>query len=128
MKPVIQTRVGIHGNCLSACIASLLDYESIPDWLDISAGIDSGWYSKLNFGLNKFAKHVYLQWEFYDLMATLDRVGIAHYAHKKTENRSHAVIYDRVAQKVIHDPHPQGIVINSLDEWEPKYIGFLLPR
>jgi hypothetical protein len=132
MKPVLQTRVGILGNCLSACIASLLDYESIPDWLDISAGVDPYWFNHLNLSLavNAFTK--YVQYNFdspvFRKSPFIEMCCIAHFAHKKTERRSHAVVYDRVAQKIIHDPHPEGIVINSLNEWEPKYIGFLLPR
>lgn len=46
MKPVMQTVTGRHGNCFSACLASLFecDIDDVPNFYDVAGDDDAAWW------------------------------------------------------------------------------------
>jgi len=72
MKPVMQTRYGDAGNCLTACIASLLELpiEAVPDFIEHDAGhgeyleVFNGFLSQFGLqALTLFLEHLDVQWK-----------------------------------------------------------------
>lgn len=115
MKPVLQTKFGKDGNCLCACIASLLEIniESIPnpkhdDWQEEMNRwlIDNHGVYLLSAILNKDA---YLPSAF--------KNGYVIGCGKSHNNLMHAVIcYDN---RIIHDPLPEsGLTYDKIEEFD----------
>jgi len=103
MKPVYQTKFGERsGNCLSACLASLLEIplEDIPDF-----GWHSDWYEKFTDFMKKFN----LQPLDVDLENGGDWRPDGYYIVNGHSQRGimHSVIYK--GDTLVHDPYPDGV-------------------
>ncbi len=101
MKPIYQTKTGTQGNCLAACLASILELR-ITDVPRFSLK-DRSWVIKIHRLLEPFGLSVVL------CDPTLYTVphGYAIGIHKKEDSKStHAVVY--LNGLVVHDPYPQG--------------------
>lgn len=125
MKPVMQTKVGKDGNCMSACIASLLEVpiESVDraewsdDWLrELDALLDPFGYTYAEFNPQQV-----FSWCGECLM-----IGCG----QSPRGLMHAVIIrHRVGRKGyhtyewVHDPHPEGGWVKEVES-----IGLLLPK
>lgn len=119
MKPVMQTRVWRgqepheRGNCLPACIASILELDSAEAVLQVQE-----YFNSHDF---KHQEHEFSNW--YDLLdAWLEGRGISLSSHgaqyapetnwyyiaggKSPRGISHAVVYQN--GQLVHDPHPDG--------------------
>jgi len=130
MLPVFQTKFsdeiqGVHGNCMAACVASLLELsiENVPAWEDM--GSDGTWvdsyYAFLDtMGYSAEGCLVNIdtesQW-WNDLLEVSEGVNGCFIVGGKSPrfvNRSHAVLYRD--GKMIHDPHPSGDGLISIEE------------
>lgn len=113
IKPVEQTRFGLDGNCLSACIASVL---SCPlELVDISAALDANWQRTINAKLRDLGVClVTLPWS-QSLLPVLTGIHIRHGLTKRSADSSefltHAVIY--YGESLVHDPHPDKSGLTS---------------
>lgn len=97
MKPILQTKFDKEGNCLAACIASILeiDINEIPDLPDEPAG---EWFLIINEFLNPRG-YYYLTVDVLD-----DRMPILgyHIMQGMTKKGYHAVVGKN--KIVVHDP------------------------
>lgn len=104
MKPVMQTRFGKAGNCLQACIASLVEkpLEDVPDFAHMPGGIP-WWrhfdrYFTKNYGLFPWPvmpELFVLPYDVYYLVFGQSPRGFRH-----------ACI--GLNGLIAHDPHPEG--------------------
>ena len=95
MKPVMQTRVGEEGNCLSACIASLLE---VPiEEIDLSCALNPDtWFEQLNaYNILLTAMTLWLGAAFYGygftlavLITLVTALGILDYKLNQLENET----------------------------------------
>lgn len=117
ITPVSQTRFGREGNCLAACVATIL---GVPlETVDMSAATDCEWFATLNAKLSPLGWHV-LTCDATDT-AALPPDAIHIRAGIGPRGGMHAVVYE--GSTLVHDPHPDGGGINSTD-----YAVLLLPR
>lgn len=112
MKFVKQTKVGADGNCLSACIASLLeiDIDSIPEVSDY------GWLEELNSWLIPNHGVEMLKVLFCDHYPSSATIAVG----ESSRRLPHAVIYQGDSE--IFDPHPSNDGLGG----EPEYFIVLL--
>jgi len=108
IKPVKQTRFGVDGNCLSACIASILGCPI--ELVDISAATDTQWQRSINRKLRDLGFClVTIPWcqSTRDVLSGIHiRHGMSERSAESTEWLTHAVIY--CGNKMVHDPHPDN--------------------
>lgn len=118
MIPIYQTRLGPRGNCLAACIASLIEVPiedvdfSCADhphtWDDVAR-------EKLRpFGLSYiYAKVRREGGKGYPALWTGPTLCIAHGPSPRATD--HAVVYDCRWKRHAHDPHPDNVGIAYVD-------------
>lgn len=118
MKPVMQTRTGVRGNCLSACFASLLGVSI--EKVDFSCGdyTDGNWYDVACEKLRPFGLTLVLVDLRPEITIPAELYVIAN--GPSPRGHRHAVIYR--GDELAHDPHPDGGGILSIE-----YLSFLLP-
>lgn len=116
MIPVKQTKLyapdGIHnGNCLAACLASLLDLPlwMVPPFEDMFGRDD--WGPRRNAWLGRMFKLQLVRTEGHEI-AALPEFYIA--SGESQRGVFHAVIYSRGS--MVHDPHYSGTGIKSV-QW-----------
>lgn len=106
IKPVQQTRFGLDGNCLSACIASILGCPI--EMVDLSAVLDANWQRTINAKLRDLGFClVTILWKQSPPTAMSGihiRHGLTKRSTESSECLTHAVIYD--GSEMVHDPHP----------------------
>jgi hypothetical protein len=112
MKKIMQTKFGKDGNCLAACIASLLDIDinSIPE-----LPYTDEWADVLNEWLTK---------EHNLLLITINSSELPKYLSKSIiiacgyseRNLLHAVLFQN--GKFFHDPHPDGTGIKEVKQYD----------
>ena len=132
MIPVAQTKLTstdgtARGNCMAACVASLLEVpiSSVPAWEDM--GSDGSWGDSFMSFLEQhgYEYHGLLipdaqlldDWWSYILerSAGIDGCFIIGGKSPRTHvTRGHAVIYKD--GKLAHDPHPSGAGITEIEE------------
>lgn len=129
MTPIKQTRFsdpekGIHGNCFSACIASLLDL-SINDVPDFSA-LGNEW-SKVYYEFMNKQPGIIVDGCKYSIDKKSypndidDYPGIDDYvivggSSLRDPIRGHAVIYNHKTKTMAHDPHPSNDGLVNIGE------------
>ena len=115
LRPVDQTTFGWWrppyqpGNCLSACLATILDLsiDDVPNFIDLSDTNDSQWRDRLNAWLAAMglrAHHI--------SFAPCPTEALAGFAPsspfvlfgRSKKNFEHAVV--AAGPRVVHDPHP----------------------
>ncbi len=112
MKPVFQTRFGKQGNCLAACVASILEvdlevvdfscFDHPPDkWFDLF----NEKLAKIGYGLLEFhpdvLKGAAKPKHFFWIGTGMSKRGILH-----------AVVCREEA--MVHDPHPDASFVESV--------------
>lgn len=107
MTPVYQTILTPpHGNCLQACIASILELplEEVPNFMRVSG---PAWYDRfVNFLLSQGLFPIYLTPE------VVNADGTRPYGYYLVQGKSprgdfdHVVVYHN--GKLAHDPNPAG--------------------
>ncbi len=121
MKPVHQTIFGDSGNCLVACIASILELplEKIPHWKNPDV-----WYEQVNHGLKQYGVCLLtVPVRFKDgtrYQPPDDVICIAGGVTPRSPKRGHAVVW--LNGRMIHDPHPSGVGLKG----EPGDYTFIL--
>lgn len=121
IKPIKQTRFGAAGNCLSACIASILGCPI--ELVDISAALDDQWERSINSKLRSLGFClVTIPWN--QSARVLSGIHIRHgmtvRCSESMEWLTHAVIY--CGNELVHDPHPDNSGITGC-----SWISFLAP-
>lgn len=138
MKPVMQTQFGLQGNCLSACIASLLELtiEEVPNFhegvapgapQDDPEGCKIFWsnvhafMNKKGFGMIHFEDE-----NVRDMQKHLGGYFLA--GGKSPTGYQHACIYTQ--NGLAHDPHPEGggIEVENISLIYPFFAGDALPH
>lgn len=102
MTPLMQTEFGTGGNCLAACIASVLEvsldsvpnYISEPDWEERYDDLLSGWGYRLQS----------LTWD--EITSQRLRGCWLIGGGKSPRGIEHAVLI--MDGEIVHDPHPEG--------------------
>lgn len=122
IKPVDQTRFGLDGNCLSACIASILNCPL--ELVDMSAALDANWQRTINVKLRELGFCLAtIPWS-QSLLSVLSGIHIRHGLTKRCADSSefvtHAVIY--YGEHLVHDPHPDK---SGLTSW--SWVSVLAP-
>ncbi len=115
MKPVYQTKFGAtEGNCLAACIASLLETD-IDDIPDFSPRPDDMVHWTAHF--RKFFKERGLLAEWFNPDLKYATPAGIYYLAWGTSPRGlpHSVIYRN--GKLVHDPHPEGGGVNEIESF-----------
>ena len=128
MTPVMQTKfsdesLGTRGNCMAACVASLLGIpiDGIPSWEDM--GDDGSWGDSFMSFLesNGYEYEGMIaprsgDWKS-DVLSLSDGVDgyfIVGGKSPRLHTRGHAVIYKNGV--MIHDPHPSGAGLLEIEE------------
>lgn len=106
IKPVQQTRFGLDGNCVSACIASILGCPI--ELVDLSAVLDANWQRTINAKLRDLGFSLVTIPRTQSLLTVMSGIHIRHGLTKRSVESSelltHAVIY--CGSELVHDPHP----------------------
>lgn len=111
MKTVDQTIVGENGNCMAACIASLLEIE-IDEIPNLS---EEGWLSRLNEWLGNFGLF-YMELSLpQTYWSGMKYWGYHTICGKSPRGLLHAVV--GLQGKMVHDPHPEksGLIVGKLE-------------
>ena len=140
MVPVKQTRYGKgHGNCLLACVASILHrpLESIPDF----AMSGCGWFEELyEWCLNEDIGVALIHPKDFEHSLFLNIHGIMIFTVAGMDDEDHAVIGKCVREEnnrpdendkekwrwhveVVHDPNPRSPKVDKLE-----HLLFLVPK
>ena len=113
MIPVDQTKFPVRGNCVRACIASILeiDIDSIPAWEDQTINWHlhaKGWLRERGYGLSCVVPGVCSQDDTY---------GIAIGDTTRSVLYQHACVC--LNGKIVHDPYPSKAGLTSITRiWE----------
>jgi hypothetical protein len=108
MKPVFQTVIDeVKGNCLVACIASILelDIEDVPDFREKDV-----WYNQYQnwFRMNSYEFQVTSE-------EPKEKYYIAQYPSCVFKGKSHVVVASE--GKIVHDPNPNSKVSGKPDKY-----------
>ena len=142
MIPVQQTNTNGRGNCMAACLASILEIEieTVPDYRAIEAAGGS-WLNALNTWLTKHHRCLYVEPEHY-LTQRLRPVGW-HLMNYGNASGGHSVVgHNGVAiwdpmgvfrgEGVMGKPYSWGILVLLDDEllefWKTTWNQCLCPR
>ena len=111
MKPVMQTVNGRHGNCMSACLASIFecDISDVPNFYAIAGDDDAMWWGAVRDWLRpKGFGIMFLELRDPAHLSMFDGWMIV--SGKSTRGLDHATVWKD--GKMIHDPHPsnEGLV------------------
>lgn len=108
MKPVMQTVTGTSGNCMAACLASILELpiEAVPNFCD--AGPDDtdywnacrAWLRQFGLGIITLTFTSPAQW----MQLRLSGYHIVSGPSPRLEGMHHATVWHK--GKLAHDPHP----------------------
>jgi hypothetical protein len=110
MKPVMQTVTGTSGNCMAACLASILELpiEAVPNFCDAGPD-DTDYWNACRAFLRQFGLGI-MTLTFTDRAQwTQLRVGgyqIVSGPSPRIEGMHHATVWHR--GQMVHDPHPDG--------------------
>lgn len=118
MKPVFQTKTGKYGNCMSACLASVLELpiEMVPNFYEVIGDKDDAaqWWAAVTgflkpFNLGITTLHFQNPDDFTRLPGIFIVVGTS------PRGLCHATVWKDGA--LIHDPHPGGggVQIETVD-------------
>ena len=118
VKPVFQTKTGKYGNCMSACLATVLELpiEMVPNFYEAIDDKDDAaqWWAAVASFLQPFNLGITtLQFQNPDDFTRLPGIFIV--AGTSPRGLSHATVWQNGA--MIHDPHPDGggIKIETVD-------------
>lgn len=111
MKPVMQTKLGVGGDCFLACLASLLEIpiETIPEFQNMDA-----WHTPLISFIESHGCEFYGSAYGRDIKTYspgIDGYYIVTGGSPRGLARGHSVIYRNGV--MVHDPHPSGDGITS---------------
>lgn len=116
-EKVMQTVIGPGGNCMSACLATLLQIpiESVPNFHDGNPSTDEWWARVRHFlrGHGFGILTVQPPEHFGDLCGLLLVAGVS------PRMRFHSVIYFN--GRLWHDPHPEGGGIDKVEQVDLLY-------
>lgn len=124
MKPVTQTITGPTGNCMGACLASILEVsiETVPNFFDAGPD-DTDWWNALRAWLRKFGLGIVTltfespaQW----MHLRLAGYHIVSGPSPRLEGMHHATVWH--AGKMVHDPHPDGTGIVKPETLDMLYL------
>lgn len=124
MKPVMQTITGSSGNCMSACLASILELpiEVVPNFFDAGPD-DSDWWNALRAWLRQFGLGIItLTFESPAQWTNLRLAGyhIVSGPSPRLEGMHHATVWH--AGQMVHDPHPDGTGIAKPETLDMLYL------
>lgn len=124
MKPVMQTVTGPTGNCMGACLASILEVpiEAVPNFFDAGPD-DTDWWNALRVWLRKFGLSIITltfteaaQWRW----LRLSGYHIVSGPSPRLEGMHHATVWHDGA--MVHDPHPDGTGIVKPETLDMLYL------
>ena len=121
MIPVTQTRMGDRGNCLSACVASLLEIpiEWVPDFTRELYGPVTPQPMKLNAWLTSVGLEAL--YCMTDLMHPHHVAPDGYYIMTGWSPRGRPHVVIGLGKDIVHDPHPTRAGLTSID-------GFIILR
>ncbi|MFA5790752.1 MAG: hypothetical protein WC976_06800 [Caldisericia bacterium] len=112
MKKVFQTIHGESGNCLAACLCSILelDIKDVPNFCEKG----NGWFQDCNNFLRKF--NLGLLAIDHNVISRTQSDYDYHYIVQGKSPRGfyHAVVYHK--NKMVHDPHPSGLGLTDFND------------
>lgn len=117
MIQVKQTRYGVTGNCLAACIASILEV-SLSDVPTCDGGAVGQSLMAWLAARNLFLVRIPIQSRREDGTAVAFYFGHAILIAKSPRGGSHAVVVKD--GRVVHDPHPDSE--QGIGEWESYFL------
>lgn len=124
MKPVMQTVIGTSGNCMSACLASILELplEAVPNFCEVGDD-DAAWWNACRAFLRKYGLGIITltfedpaQW----VTLGLDGYHIVAGPSPRLEGMHHATVWYN--GQMVHDPHPDGTGIVKPETLDMLYL------
>ena len=101
---------GTHGDCFRACVRTLLQdpMEDLPHPIDTHGRWNQAFFTVLRdkYGWKRRKRDNGLKTFKSDLPTILIAGGLTERTDPKTGRPMHAVVWDRNAGQMIHDPHP----------------------
>lgn len=123
-----DAELGTHGDCCRACCATILgiDPKALPHPIAESGDWNMAFHRTLRdmgFSIRTFpncelASETILfdpEWGNFQIPAIVMATGIS------PRGVRHAVVYDRVASRMLHDPHPSRSGIEVIEDFD--YLG-----
>lgn len=120
-------KAGSHGDCCRACVATLL--QIAPDPLPHPIKPDGTWNTKFHAALRdlgysirsidfdpEYAPNCEIRDQSWGNVLVPRLVMAA--GKSPRGDWLHAVVYDRLAQRVVHDPHPSRAGINDITAFD----------
>lgn len=121
MKPVFQTDLTpTHGNCFSACLASVLELpiERVPNFYDLAPHSEpAAWWAEVRAWLAPLGWGVIHATVPAEVLA--EYPGILIVGGKTSRYTDHAVVY--VDGQLAHDPWPGGQGLVEIDTMDLLY-------
>jgi hypothetical protein len=114
MIPVTQTQLGDHGNCLSACVASLLEIpiECVPNFTR-ERDPETPQPVKLNTWLSSIGLEAL--YCMTDIMHSEHAVPDGYYIMTGWSPRGRPHVVIAMGKSIVHDPHPTRAGLVSVD-------------
>lgn len=124
MKPVMQTITGTSGNCMGACLASILELpiEAVPNFFEAGPD-DTDWWNALRSWLRRYGLGIITltfenpaQW----MHLRLAGYHIVSGPSPRLEGMHHATVWHQ--GRMVHDPHPDGTGIVKPETLDMLYL------
>ena len=119
MTPTPQTTFGLQGNCMAACLASILDkpLQDIPDFIGILENVpDNERHIVFHDAIDDYLDSIGYERTFHPYSTAYNRFsGVDEYyivTGTSPRGYSHAVVYCN--GKPYHDPHPDGTFLTEI--------------
>lgn len=119
MKPVDQTIIGEKGNCMSACLASLLhlDIAHVPNFFDISTN-DDEWWEAVRSWLSGHGWGI-ISINLGDAFPPEKLNGYQIIFGRSKRKHNHATIW--LNGEMVHDPHPDKTGLETIEGCDLLY-------
>jgi hypothetical protein len=124
MKPVMQTVTGRGGNCMAACLASILELAitDVPNFFDLAPDEPGPWWKVVRdwlrphgFGIITLGFEKAESWD----ELCLDGYHIVSGKSPRLEGAHHSTVWHR--GRMVHDPHPDQTGIPAPETIEMLY-------
>lgn len=114
-------KAGSYGDCMRACVATLLQVHprNMPHPIDAGA-YNQDFFDFLDeqFGITHHIRVFKTGRDMEDLPRVIIAGGITTRTDPETLRPAHAVLWDRTAHRLLHDPHPSRSGLTKIETFE----------
>lgn len=118
---VKQTKLGISGNCFSACLATVLGLkiDDVPNFFDVAGSDHEAWWKAVRAWLKPRGYGIICISVSSDLLYMLDGIFIVSGPSPRLAGESHATVW--YGRKHMHDPHPDNTGLSLIESIDLLY-------